>query len=84
MLTEKQPRSRKQLAAMLLEAARELPEGRTIKSIEIHPCAAYPSLADASNWTWSFGRAPELPNGPTREAMYAVGRRLMTSFYLVE
>jgi hypothetical protein len=69
---------------MLLEAAHELPEGDTIRSVEIHPCAAYPSLADASNWTWSFGRARELPNGQTREAMYAVGRRLMTSFYLVE
>lgn len=69
---------------MLLAAAHELPEGRTIKSIEIHPCAAYPSLADASNWAWSFGRARELPGRQTCEAMYAVGRRLMTSFYLAE
>ena len=80
----KQPRTREQLAAMLLAEAHKLPGGQGIKRIGIQTIWAWPSLAEHSNWVWSFADQGPLPDKPTLDSMYARGRELMRTYYLTD
>ena len=80
----KQPRTREQLAAMMLEAVHTVPGGRNIKCIDIVLIWAWPSLAEHSNWVWSFADRGPLPDRETCTAMYAMGRKYMRTYYLAD